>query len=462
MPASRRVVTAAAVLVAVTVGGAAVAGGRGDGDAAVAAGPTAVAATRDLATTLETTGTVERDWQHTVSHAAALPRPAAGGGSSPESIDDGATAGTPAALTLASTQEAPAPETPPTTVPEVGGETPVTTPPSTTAPEATPPTTGAPLDRPPATPPTTVPVPGATAPTTVPPASAETEPETETEAQTETEQDDPAVLTAVAPPGSEVGTGSVLYAADDEPVVALVGTVPAWRTLDAGVDGGADVRQLEEALVALGHGAGITVDDEFTAGTTAAVKRWETALGRSRPDGVVEVGDVVVVEEAGTVLTVEAAVGDPVEGGTAVLVLGSRAQAVAATVAAGEAAAWAAGRQVDLTWSDGTTTAGTVAGTGKEVTDGAVRLTVTLSAEDATRPTGAEATIAAVDAERKGAVAVPVSALVAGVDGTPAVRRPTGRGEPDAVVPVTIGIVTGTWVEVVAGLDPGDAVRLPG
>ena len=459
MPVSRRAAAGAAVLVVVALGAAAVAGRGGDDRTVVPSGPTTVAASRDLMTTLETTGAVERDWQRTVSYAAALPRRAANGGSTPDSLGDGATASTPAALTMASAQEAPpeapAPEALPTTAPEADGETPAPTTPSTAAPEATPPTTAAPVDRPPADPPSTVP--GASPPTAEPPAAAEPD-----AAGPEDGEEDPAVLTAIAPAGSEVGTGSVLYTADDEPVVALVGAVPAWRTLETGVDGGADVRQLEEALVALGHGAGITVDDDFTAGTAVAVKRWEKALGRAEPDGVVEVGDVVVVEEAGTVLALEVAVGDPLEAGTPVLLAGSRAQHLAARVAAGEAASWSAGTKVDLTWSEGATTTGTVAGTGKEVTDGAVDLTVTLSAEDAARPTGAEATIATVAAERKGAVAVPVSALVAGADGTPAVRRPAGVDEPDALVPVTIGIVTGTWAEVVAGLAAGDAVRLPG
>lgn len=361
----------AAVLAAVAVGGAAVTAGAGGGGAAVPTGPTATAAVRDLATTSETTGTVERVWQRTVSHTAA-------------------TAGT----------------TP--------------TPPAGAGPD------GAGPD-------------GAGA-----------------------DEEGPSVLTSVAPEGSEVGTGTVLYTADDEPVAALVGTVPAWRTLAAGAPGGGDVRQLEEALVALGHGAGLAVDDEFSAATTAAVKRWETALGRARPDGVVEVGDLVVVEGAGEVLALEAAVGDPLEAGTAVLVLGSRAQHLVASVAAGEAAAWAAAPRVVLAWSDGSSSTATVAGTGREVRDGSVPLTVTLSAEDSARPTGAEATVTTVDAERRGAVAVPVSALVAGADGTPAVRRPTAPGRPDALVPVTTGMVAGTWVEVVSGLAAGDAVRLPG
>ena len=53
--------------------------------------------------------------------------------------------------------------------------------------------------------------------------------------------------------GDEVDCGDVLYRVDDDPVLLLCGTVPAYRDLDSG-DRGKDVRQLDRNLHVLGSG----------------------------------------------------------------------------------------------------------------------------------------------------------------------------------------------------------------
>jgi len=85
----------------------------------------------------------------------------------------------------------------------------------------------------------------------------------------------PGVLTAVAPAGSTVGRGGVLYRVADRPTRLLFGAVPAYRDLHAGVTAGPDVKELERNLVALGMDPdrAMTVDDTFTAATAAAVRR---------------------------------------------------------------------------------------------------------------------------------------------------------------------------------------------
>ncbi|MDQ2648915.1 MAG: peptidoglycan-binding protein, partial [Actinomycetota bacterium] len=85
------------------------------------------------------------------------------------------------------------------------------------------------------------------------------------------------VVTTVAATGSTVPVGGSLFSVDFEPTVILAGSVPAYRSLDTSAGDGPDVQQLEEGLVALGHGAGVQVDEHFDAGTAAAVKRWEAA-----------------------------------------------------------------------------------------------------------------------------------------------------------------------------------------
>ena len=47
--------------------------------------------------------------------------------------------------------------------------------------------------------------------------------------------------------------GSVIYEVNNEPVVLLYGSIPAYRTLSTRSSDGADVEQLEQALVDLGY-----------------------------------------------------------------------------------------------------------------------------------------------------------------------------------------------------------------
>ncbi|WP_433270324.1 peptidoglycan-binding protein [Actinosynnema sp. CS-041913] len=91
--------------------------------------------------------------------------------------------------------------------------------------------------------------------------------------------------------GAVVGRGQPVYRVDDRPVPLLLGAIPAYRTLSSGVSG-ADVRQLEENLGALGY-TGFTVDTSFTAGTATAVRAWQEALGVPAT-GAVQAADVVV------------------------------------------------------------------------------------------------------------------------------------------------------------------------
>ena len=76
------------------------------------------------------------------------------------------------------------------------------------------------------------------------------------------------VYTSLPDNGDKVGCGGVLYRVDDNPVMLLCGTVPAYRGLHMGVKG-RDVRQLNRNLHQLGDDADAHVhihpsDDDFT------------------------------------------------------------------------------------------------------------------------------------------------------------------------------------------------------
>lgn len=101
-------------------------------------------------------------------------------------------------------------------------------------------------------------------------------------------------LTAVPDVGEVLERGDTLYEVNETPIVLFYGDTPAWRELAAGIAPGADVRQLEENLVALGYDpdAAITVDGVFDDATSDAIKRWEEDLGLE-VNGIVELGSVV-------------------------------------------------------------------------------------------------------------------------------------------------------------------------
>lgn len=77
-------------------------------------------------------------------------------------------------------------------------------------------------------------------------------------------------------------------------VTLFYGEEPSWRTLSLGSSPGSDVRQLEQNLVALGFDpeSVIAIDDFFDEATEQAVRRWQESLGTT-VDGSVAASDVV-------------------------------------------------------------------------------------------------------------------------------------------------------------------------
>lgn len=140
----------------------------------------------------------------------------------------------------------------------------------------------------------------------------------------------PGTITAAPDDGDTIAQGEVLYEIDGTPIVLLYGDTPAYRTLRQDVDEGADVTQLEIALVELGYDPDgtVTIDEDFTANTEAMVERWQEDIG-VEVDGIVDFGEVMFQPGAVTVETVTADVGAPISNGQPVLAI---------TVSAGEIA----------------------------------------------------------------------------------------------------------------------------
>ncbi len=117
-------------------------------------------------------------------------------------------------------------------------------------------------------------------------------------------------ITALPNIGQVVKAGGTLYDVDGAPVVLMNGSVPAYRTLQAGVSDGLDVQQLKQNLVNLGFDAEhqITINQTFDAATTAAVERWQGSLGETE-NGIVTLGQVVFLSGDRRITAVDTVLG---------------------------------------------------------------------------------------------------------------------------------------------------------
>jgi Putative peptidoglycan binding domain len=109
------------------------------------------------------------------------------------------------------------------------------------------------------------------------------------------------VYTQLPENGDKVGCGGVLYRVDDDPVLLLCGTVPAYRDLHEG-DRGGDVRQLNRNLHKLGYDtdAGVDIDPDdnnLTWKTEEALKKLQHDKGLDST-GALDVDDAVFLPES--------------------------------------------------------------------------------------------------------------------------------------------------------------------
>ncbi len=113
--------------------------------------------------------------------------------------------------------------------------------------------------------------------------------------------------------GATIGRGGTLWRIDNQPAVLMYGSVPAYRTLKEGIGDGPDVTELNENLIDLGYDpyGAIADDEDFSAATAAAVRRWQHTEGLPET-GAVELGRVVFAPGARRVTAVKVALGqDP-------------------------------------------------------------------------------------------------------------------------------------------------------
>ncbi|NGN68300.1 HlyD family efflux transporter periplasmic adaptor subunit [Streptomyces sp. A7024] len=279
----------------------------------------------------------------------------------------------------------------------------------------------------------------------------------------------PGTLTAVPAAGDRVRRGQALFRADDEPVVLLYGSTPAYRALKAGSEG-RDVKQLESNLRALGY-TGFTVDDEYSAATATAVKSWQEDLGLTET-GAVELGRVVFAPGQVRIDSVAGAAGEAASPGQKVLSYTGTAKAVTVELDTDDQRLAKKGAEVEVRLPDGRTVTGKIAkvstvlepGRGDEPAETKVNVEVALPGKAARKAASAYEQ-AAVDVSftagtRKNVLTVPVAALVAlaeGGFGLEVVKGGTSR-----YVEVTPGLFADGRVEISGGgVSAGTKVGMP-
>ncbi|MFF5921782.1 peptidoglycan-binding protein [Streptomyces flavochromogenes] len=232
---------------------------------------------------------------------------------------------------------------------------------------------------------------------------------------------------------------------------------------------GMDVMQFETNLAALGH-TGFTVDERFTSGTEAAVKRWQKSLGMPQT-GTVAVGDVIYSPGRVRIGQPGVRLGAAVGENTLTYTGSSRKVVVNASAAD---AAWAVrGATVTIGLPDGTPVKGEVTAIGRQATapggggeggsgqgGAAATIPVTVAIKDQKavgRLESGPVTVEYVGREVKDVLTVPVAALVALAEGGHGLETPDGR-----FVAVKTGLFADGKVEVSgSAVREGMKVRIP-
>ena len=262
-------------------------------------------------------------------------------------------------------------------------------------------------------------------------------------------------LTSLREPGSTVTRGHSLYAVDGAAAAFLLyGELPAWRDFDSSMSDGEDVRQLERNLRALGYDPG-DVNDDWSWKTTEAVEDFQ----RDRElddDGTLSRGEVVFRPGAIRIGEAKAAVGDQVSPGRPVTEFSSTDQVVTVALDASRQRLARKGDRVTVTLPSGRTVNGRIEDVGTVATkrEEEVTIEVTISLRGGGNLDQAPVDVGFAVERRKGALAVPVKALLARQGGGYALELADG-----GMVSVTPGMYADDMVEVEgSGLREGQRV----
>jgi hypothetical protein len=263
------------------------------------------------------------------------------------------------------------------------------------------------------------------------------------------------IYTRLPDEGDSVACGDVFYRVDDDPVLLLCGTVPAYRDLRPG-DTGRDVRQLKRNLRALGYD------------TLKALQRDKGFRGT----GTLALGDAVFLPKSVRLSKVTGKLGGFARPGELLAQATSDTLEVRVNLDATQQAAVIKGDRAQITLPGNRSVTGKVdrlarvaRTAGKDDDVGNATIAAYISLDEPKQARGLDRAPVQVEIRTEGvdnALSVPVTALVGKPGGGFAVEavRDGGRGE---LVAVKLGLFdTGAGrVQVTGDLRAGDSVVVP-
>jgi peptidoglycan hydrolase-like protein with peptidoglycan-binding domain len=269
--------------------------------------------------------------------------------------------------------------------------------------------------------------------------------------------------------GREVDCGDVFYRVQEDPVMLLCGTVPAYRDLNRG-DRGRDVRQLNRNLRRLGYDADPS-DNRFTAKTKHALEQLQRNKGSSAT-GKLHLGDAVVLPKPVRISKVSGRLGESARPGAQVAQATSDRLEVQVELEATQQREVKQGDRAQITLPSNATVTGTVDRLGRVARapgkdDGAAEATIPayIGLDKPDQARGLDQAPVHVDVTTEGvksALSVPVIALVGKSGGGFAVEVVRGGGRRELVA-VKLGLfdTAAGRVQVEGALVQGDQVVVP-
>jgi peptidoglycan hydrolase-like protein with peptidoglycan-binding domain len=271
-------------------------------------------------------------------------------------------------------------------------------------------------------------------------------------------------LTWLPAAGARISRGQPVYRADNVPVPLWYGRLPLYRSLEAGVSSGPDVKEVEQNLAALGY-TGFTVDDEYTSATASAVREWQEDQGMTET-GTLEPSALVLAAGPIRVAAVAAALGGKARG--EVLTYTTTVRVVTIALNVSKQSLVKHGTSAVVTLPDGKTVKGKVSNVGNVITtssDGKTStIDVTVDLADQSRLgklNQAPVYVSLVSAKAENVLTVPVAALVVLAEGG-GYGVQVVSGSRTSYVPVKTGMFAGGRVEISGqGITADTVVGMP-
>ncbi|MCL2787569.1 MAG: hypothetical protein FWD59_03620 [Micrococcales bacterium] len=270
-------------------------------------------------------------------------------------------------------------------------------------------------------------------------------------------------LTKLPTPETVVKPGDTLYRVDDSPVTLLKGSLPAWRDFIAYMSDGRDIAQLKKALTALGYATeeDIGTSKTWNAALSTAVRDFNEDRGLTRSSTLAK-QSVFFHPGKFRVAAQLAGLGDSVQPGSPIFSYTGTDQRLTCSLESSNRRFAVVDREVRVEFPDGSAGTGTITETVTNVASNpgeSDSITLSIHApETKGQDSGTLARITFIDVLAQGAEVVPVTALVAFVDGGYGVQKVASDGSL-TYVPVTTGQFADSWVQVTTSdLAVGDTV----